>query len=127
VEWGERTKLDAIKLHELRLAQWQPIQQGARLFGGCNIHEENRGLSDPDEPTIGRFCQPNKAELYLALPLERSSLLARVSEGTRIVQWPELLLLVLPGKGPFAFPVFPLSSLEIYPYLNPVLIGCYLL
>jgi hypothetical protein len=63
VERGERTKLDEIKFHELRLAQGQLIQDGARLFGGCNIHEENRAfliLTNPPLVDLASQIQPNR-------------------------------------------------------------------
>ncbi len=75
MERGERTKLDEIKFHELRLAQGQLIQEGARLFGGCNIHEENRAfliLTNPPLVDLASQIQPNcvwhfswKDRLYL--------------------------------------------------------------
>jgi hypothetical protein len=63
VERGERTKLDELKFHELRLAKGQLIQEGARLFGGCNIHEENRAfliLTNPPLVDLASQIQPNR-------------------------------------------------------------------
>ena len=67
MERGKRTKLDEIKFHELRLAQGQLIQEGARLFGGCNIHEENRAfliLTNPPLVDLAGQIQPNRARHF---------------------------------------------------------------
>jgi hypothetical protein len=40
LERGQWTRLREFKLHQLRLAQWQLIQYGARLFYRCGVHEK---------------------------------------------------------------------------------------
>ena len=91
-----------IKFHELRLAQGQLIQEGARLFGGCNIHEENRAfliLTNPPLVDLTSQIQPNRIRHFFWK--DRLYLLGVGGAKNRPVA--RTFVVGTAGKGPFRF------------------------